>query len=318
MNIDEIYGQVPGVMTPEEEEEWNHEPCDDVVETTPGWWRSKVLMGSMDCTPEACNRRTFEARKPALGLSLREVDELEAHAQHRDLFDVQKRTLFKLIRSSLLRALIPCDGCSTVAELCQVLRDEIASGVPSPVPDWYSYSTTTMGPRKIGYDHCENRGCFATETPEKKFSKCARCKLPFYCSKACQLEDWKLRHKKVCKAATEQRDKTADVGRMMQFLSDASFSGGGGGGVGGGGGGGGDDQDEMAGFAALLSRMKAGMGPDEDTAARVAQRRKDLKAEKHRGGRDGKNKKGKKKKNNNTKAKAAAAADSSGGGGDSD
>ena len=44
MNIDEIYGMVPGVMTPEEEEDWHHDPCDDIIDTTPSWYRMKMLM----------------------------------------------------------------------------------------------------------------------------------------------------------------------------------------------------------------------------------------------------------------------------------
>jgi hypothetical protein len=300
MNISEMYGMVPGVMTPEEEEDWHHEPCDDIIDTAPSWYNTKMLMYEPAC-PEACSRREFEARKPALGLSLAEVDELEAHEKLEDLLPVQRRKLFHLLRSALLRHLIPCDGCSTVTALCGVLRAEIASEVPAPVPEWYVYSTTTMGPRKIGYDHCENRGCFRTETPEKKFMKCSRCKLPFYCSKECQAADWKTRHKKVCKAAVSQREKTAKVGRMMQFLSDASLSAGDDGGGGGGGGG--------EGIAALLQRLKMGMGPDAATAERVARRRGDLKAEKHRGGR------GKKKKKNNKQQEQEQEQEGSGSGG---
>ena len=61
----------------------------------------------------------------------------------------------------------------------------------------YSFSTTTMGPRKIGYDSCEHRGCLRTETVGQKFSKCSSCRVPFYCSRDCQAADWKARHKKV-------------------------------------------------------------------------------------------------------------------------
>ena len=117
MNSDEIYGMVPGVMTPEEEEDWHHDPCDDIIDTTPSWYNMKMLMNE-PARPEACSRREFEARKPALGLSLAEVDELEAHEKLEDLLPVQRRNPFSLLRSALLRHLIPCDGCSTVAALC--------------------------------------------------------------------------------------------------------------------------------------------------------------------------------------------------------
>jgi hypothetical protein len=31
-------------------------------------------------------------------------------------------------------------------------------------------------------------------------TRCARCKIVHYCSKECQVRDWKLRHRKVCKS----------------------------------------------------------------------------------------------------------------------
>ena len=53
-----------------------------------------------------------------------------------------------------------------------------------------------------------------------QFSKCARCKLAYYCSKECQVVDWKSRHIKVCKKAAGQRASTANVGRMLQMMSE--------------------------------------------------------------------------------------------------
>jgi len=42
----------------------------------------------------------------------------------------------------------------SLSELGRVLRDELESFIPSPVPDWYVFSATSMGTRQIGYDCC--------------------------------------------------------------------------------------------------------------------------------------------------------------------
>lgn len=268
------YGDFPDLMTTEELEDWNHEPGDDVVSTAPQFWRDQVIMGSMGMSPEAEYRRAFEARPPALGLTAAQLDELEAHTHHPQLLPTQRRSLFRMVKSSMLRSLIPTPGCQTLADLCRVLREELQRGTPAPVPEWYVFSTTTSGPRKIGYDGCEHRGCANTETTGAKFSKCSQCRGACYCSRACQAADWTARHRKLCKNAAKERAMMARVGKQMQFLSDASLAGGGGAGGGGG-------------IAELVARMQAGLGPDPATAAAVAARRDHLKAEKKRG-KDGK------------------------------
>jgi hypothetical protein len=262
--MDLNYGDFPDLMTPEELEDWHHEPSDDVVSTLPPFWRSMFIM-STGRSPEAEYRKDFEARPPALGLTGAQINELEAHGNHPQLLPTQRRSLFGNVQSTMLRHLIPASGCATLADLCHALREELQGGTPAPVPDWYVYSTKTMGPRKIGYDACEHRGCLNTETVGAKFSKCSKCRMACYCSRECQGSDWKARHRKVCQAAAKQRDMMARVGEKMQFLSDASLSGGGGGG-----------------FADLLARLQAGQGPDPATAAAVAARRAHLKAEKKR------------------------------------
>ena len=75
--------------------------------------------------PEACERREFEAREPALGLSMAQVDELEAHSRHPDLLPVQQRMLFSSIEGCCRRQLISTDGMSTVSDICALLRAEI-------------------------------------------------------------------------------------------------------------------------------------------------------------------------------------------------
>lgn len=125
-------------------------------------------------SPEAEFRRAFEARPPALGLTSSQIDALLVHSKNPKLSASQVRGFFGSIQSSMLRSLIPTSGCGTMADLCAVLHAELKSGIPALVPDWYVYSTTTMGPGKIGYDKCAARGCLNTEGVDKKFSKCSQ------------------------------------------------------------------------------------------------------------------------------------------------
>merc|ERR1712098_927740 len=48
---------------------------------------------------------------------------------------------------------------------------------------------------------CAN--CGILEKSEKQFQKCSRCGFVFYCSKACQKNDW-LNHKQICKEIRKQ------------------------------------------------------------------------------------------------------------------
>jgi len=48
---------------------------------------------------------------------------------------------------------------------------------------------------------CAN--CGVLEKSEKQFKKCSRCGFVFYCSKACQRNDWK-NHKQICKEIRKQ------------------------------------------------------------------------------------------------------------------
>lgn len=93
------------------------------------------------------------------------------------------------------------------------------------MPDWYSYSTVTMGPRRIGYYHCCCRGCFKTETSELRFLKCSQCEVALYCSRECQTIDWNEKHKKVCKEGKKNRELTKKAGMILQRFSDMSLTG---------------------------------------------------------------------------------------------
>ena len=214
MNMDDVYGRNPSFMTEEELEDVDYDPASETtIHSIPD------EMGHLPDlpVPDVFDKDRFLQRKPALGLSLDDIDKIEHHYYHVLTMPVQKRRCEGYLRSYMLRALISPNDCPDVASLCQVLRAEARSGVAAPVPDWFVYSPKRYGPRRTGYRACENRSCLKTETMEKKFFQCSNCRLAVYCTRECQLADWNARHKKLCKKAAKLR---AEIDTVSKFLSD--------------------------------------------------------------------------------------------------
>lgn len=230
MNAEDLYILREDLLTPEELEDVRHDPSTEEIPTFTPTLRQWILMGGIDSefgvrpAPEAASRREFERRTPALGATPDLLTELKMH--YAILPPVQQRSLFKCLRDTMLRQLISCNGVATMDDLVDILQAEMDSGTPAPVPEWYKYSTVTMGPRKIGYDGCSNRECLKTETHNQpQFKRCSRCKVAVYCGRECQVEDFKARHNKVCKEAAKEREEIASVGKMLQGWSDLSLTG---------------------------------------------------------------------------------------------
>lgn len=200
MNIDAALELEETLMTPEEREDFLHDPSKDTMDEIPRWFLHKTIRSP---TPDESGRVMFEKRKPAFGLTLSQIGQLEQHAQHPGMTEGGKRRFFRILRETMCRNLISPSDCSTTLELCNILRAEVESGVPAPVPEWYVFSEVRYGPRRMGYRKCDNRGCFKTETllVESIFPQCSRCKKATYCSRDCQAADWKNRHKILCKQA---------------------------------------------------------------------------------------------------------------------
>lgn len=186
MHASELYYEHEELMTPEELEEAHRLPNSSPMPDSPPFMRNTISIINRP-PPEAAYRAKFEKRPPALGLTTRQLDEISAYEKHPDFLPVQRRNLFSRLRGQMLSQLIPCSGCSTINDLLPILQNEIVTGVPAAVPEWYKYSTVTMGPRRIGYECCDKRGCFQTEDLTHQFQKCSQCLLPFYCSKECQV-----------------------------------------------------------------------------------------------------------------------------------
>ena len=165
-------------MSPERREEWNHNPQDDKIPTYSPKLRAWLVENLNDIPPpDAEYKSKFLARKPALAATPDLLKELEDHF-HR-VTPLQQRMLLGAIREKMLRQLIPCSGAITFEDHTKILKAEMASGTPSPVPDWYEFSAVQFGPRRIGYYQCENQGCYKTETVDKSFSRCVKCKLAY-------------------------------------------------------------------------------------------------------------------------------------------
>ena len=226
MDPEDLYSSREDLTTPEQREEDLLDPQECEIPTYSPLLRRWAFEDLADDAPEAASRRAFERRLPALGITDQILAEYRTHYQR--VMPVQQRKLSKGLRSRMLRMLISCDGvdpCNLEGHLA-ILENERNSGVPSPVPEWYKYSTVTMGLRKIGYYGCNAAGCFRTERHDApQFDRCSGCKVAIYCSRKCQVKDWKERHKKNCKEAGKERETIVQAGKMMQRFSDMSLTG---------------------------------------------------------------------------------------------
>ncbi len=211
-------------MSPNELEDINHDSSSEVIPTYTPSMRQWLIDG-FECfpCPDEHDKAEFMARKPAMGATTQILDEIQQHNKRLPPV-VQQRKIYRSIRFKMLRQLIPCSGAATMDELLDILRAELDSGIPAPIPDWYTFSKKSLGPRNMGYNACGARGCYQTETAEKDkepFARCSRCKLIYYCSRDCQKTDWKVRHKQVCKDGSKLRSKTKKAAKVIEMLNQA-------------------------------------------------------------------------------------------------
>src|SRR4051812_4939665 len=113
----------PELLSVEEREDFDFKPGSFSIPDMPSNFRRWYKRNCMDRPrPEAMERKEFESRLPALGLTLPLLDELNSHLQIPQLRPVQRRYIFKLLRGAMLSSLIPCSDCSTAQELLCILR----------------------------------------------------------------------------------------------------------------------------------------------------------------------------------------------------
>eukprot|EP01083_Nonionella_stella_P060291 157515_1 len=166
------------------------------------------LLSSM--LPETSTEIQFSARPVSLGLTPDDFDLLRKHCNH-PLYVVEQRELvFRLLRRFMLFMLIPCSGCTDINDLIDKLEEDFYSGSPAKVPRWYwlTVRSPAHDGKRIGYNFCWNKGCQKTEDMNNTFLCCSRCKVPAYCSKKCQVTDWKNRHRNKCDKEAMYRRQT--------------------------------------------------------------------------------------------------------------
>lgn len=216
MNADDLYHDREDLMTPEELEEHKHDHSSETIPTyTPNMrtW----LLDHFDHLPlpDEEEQEEFLRREPAMGASDAILSEIREH--NATLPPVQQRILFHQLRIKMLRQLISCSEAQTLDQLLDILQVELDTGVPANVPAWYEFCPISFGPCRIGYEPCGARGCFQTETIDRKFDQCERCQLIYYCSNECQENDWKVRHKMVCKKGADLREKTQKIPSLFSW-----------------------------------------------------------------------------------------------------
>ena len=217
MCIEDVLYQHKELMTPEELEDFEHDPSSSTIDPVPRWFVNKTMDSP---TPDEFDRSRFEKRKPAFGLTLSEIDQLEQHVQNPKMTEGDKRRFFQYLREKMCLSLISPSDCATNSDLCNILRAEVESGVPAPVPEWYTFSEMRFGPRRLGYRKCDSRGCLKTETLlGSRFPQCSSCKLAAYCGKECQTADWKIRHKILCKKAKAEKDMTLRTSALLEAFA---------------------------------------------------------------------------------------------------
>lgn len=159
-----------------------------------------VLSQLSTMLPQQCTKLQFTERPVALGFTSQHFDLIRKHCNHPLYEPDQKTTLFKILRRFMLLMMISCSECKTIHDLIEILEEEVRSGVPSKAPSWYwlTLDCNNTNLSQLGYKFCHNEGCFKTESQSTKFLRCGQCKVPFYCSKSCQISHWKRAHKKNC------------------------------------------------------------------------------------------------------------------------
>ncbi len=200
-----------------------------------------VLRSVSFMLPRSSTKEEFSHRPPSLGFTSEDLDLLRKHCNHPLYEPEQQILIFRIIRRFMLLMLIPCSGASTFNHLLDILEDELRSGTPAKVPMWYwltigsssSSSSSSSSPPSgsggdcdawVGYKYCNNKGCLKTEDPNTTFLRCSRCKVPFYCSRNCQVFHWRNHHKGRCDKEALYRRQSSSRQVFMQHCLDSGIS----------------------------------------------------------------------------------------------
>ncbi|GFZ11938.1 HCP-like superfamily protein with MYND-type zinc finger [Actinidia rufa] len=85
---------------------------------------------------------------------------------------------------------------------CSMLSDLGCHGTAREIHPANRFLTEWFGSRGTGPDPvmrmCSHAGCGRPETRRSEFRRCSACGAVNYCSRGCQAQDWKVRHKAKC------------------------------------------------------------------------------------------------------------------------
>ncbi|KAI1320204.1 hypothetical protein EDD11_001809 [Mortierella claussenii] len=93
-------------------------------------------------------------------------------------------------------------GQQSFEYLCRVLSAKRAIIADQIAAEEASAGQSSSAPQKVdaaGLKTCAAKGCGKKETKKDQFQRCAGCKKRYFCSRLCQVNDWKEGHKKACK-----------------------------------------------------------------------------------------------------------------------
>ncbi|KAA0057772.1 F-box protein [Cucumis melo var. makuwa] len=101
------------------------------------------------------------------------------------------------------------------ATRCSLLSD-FGCNVPAPEPhpvnlflrEWFESEGEVAA--RGGLRLCSHSGCGRAETRPHEFRRCSVCGTVNYCSRGCQAQDWKVRHKEECTTVQRWRDEDAN------------------------------------------------------------------------------------------------------------
>jgi len=84
----------------------------------------------------------------------------------------------------------------TATEEFEKVREQAAADRAQELEAMMQASSSNRPARVCSLESCAN-----TESQSGTFKRCGRCKVKYYCSQRCQLQDWKLGHRGECKEA---------------------------------------------------------------------------------------------------------------------
>ncbi|CAK7336717.1 unnamed protein product [Dovyalis caffra] len=149
-------------------------------------------------------RLLVQANAKELTLSLRSMLTWKPQQQQQQQAEEQQNLHF----ACTVMGTTSITGCSLLSDFgCNVPAREVHP-VNEFLKEWFESGIGVLHP---GLRLCSHSGCGRPETRPHEFRRCSVCSTVNYCSRGCQAQDWKLRHKVEC-VPTEQWQEVLEDG----------------------------------------------------------------------------------------------------------